>query len=294
MALRALRERSGLTIVDLARSAGISQPHLSNLEAGRRNASPDVVRRLAQALRVPITAILTVPDDADGSHGGPGTDAPVGTSKPSPRPAPRRTRSAAPNQKRNLMSAHPPVSFELFPAAPAVHLSARPTIAPTGLTVRRRSLVALALGAAACIASAAPATAETFFTGRCAIREQVGTTDPDTFFRTFQARINGAKDPATRNTQWTWNSYDYKYHVDQQLDVGPHSNEVVKVKKGYRSGLRQTYASPDWHATIDDWVAEPGWKGVRSNVGGTVIEFSAAFDVPRSPDPHCTVSTAWI
>jgi len=41
-ALRIIRERSGLTVSALAEQAGISQPHLSNLERGRRRASPDV------------------------------------------------------------------------------------------------------------------------------------------------------------------------------------------------------------------------------------------------------------
>ena len=64
-ALRVIRERSGLSISELARRAGLSQPHLSNLEAGRRRASPGVVRRLADALQVPLLAL--VPDDIDAS-----------------------------------------------------------------------------------------------------------------------------------------------------------------------------------------------------------------------------------
>jgi transcriptional regulator with XRE-family HTH domain len=57
-ALRVIRERSGLSLTELARTAGISQPHLSNLERGRRQASPATVRRLADALRVPVPALL--------------------------------------------------------------------------------------------------------------------------------------------------------------------------------------------------------------------------------------------
>lgn len=61
-ALKALRERSGMTVTALAEAAGVKQAHLSNIEAGRRNASPDVVVALARALKVPLPAILADPD----------------------------------------------------------------------------------------------------------------------------------------------------------------------------------------------------------------------------------------
>lgn len=64
-ALRAIRERSGLTISALASEADMSQPHLSNLEAGKRKAGPDAVVRLANALKVPITAIICDPDPSE-------------------------------------------------------------------------------------------------------------------------------------------------------------------------------------------------------------------------------------
>lgn len=57
-ALRTIRQRSGLTVSGLARRAGISQPHLSNVERGRRQASPELIVRLAAALRVPLVALL--------------------------------------------------------------------------------------------------------------------------------------------------------------------------------------------------------------------------------------------
>lgn len=63
-ALKAIRERSGLTQSDLAKTVGIRQPHLSNIEAGRRAASPDVAQRLAEALRIPVVAILAQPPEA--------------------------------------------------------------------------------------------------------------------------------------------------------------------------------------------------------------------------------------
>jgi len=58
-ALRVIRERSGLTLSALALLAGISQPHLSNIERGRRQASPALLLRLAESLKVPVVALLT-------------------------------------------------------------------------------------------------------------------------------------------------------------------------------------------------------------------------------------------
>lgn len=60
-ALRAIRERSGLSVSALAQEAEIKQAHLSNIEAGRRQASPEVVVALAKALRVDQAAILADP-----------------------------------------------------------------------------------------------------------------------------------------------------------------------------------------------------------------------------------------
>ena len=57
-ALRAIRERSGLTVTDLARLSGISQPHISNLERGNRRATPPTIKVLADALGVPMMALL--------------------------------------------------------------------------------------------------------------------------------------------------------------------------------------------------------------------------------------------
>lgn len=64
-ALRAIRERSGMTIASLARAVGISPDHLSNIEAGRRNPSPDIGVALAKALKVELPAILADPDPDD-------------------------------------------------------------------------------------------------------------------------------------------------------------------------------------------------------------------------------------
>ena len=71
-ALRAIRERSGMSVTELARQAGTSQPHLSNIEGGRRSASPALVRQLATVLKVPVLALLGDPDASDLEHLGSG------------------------------------------------------------------------------------------------------------------------------------------------------------------------------------------------------------------------------
>lgn len=53
-----------MTVTALAEAAGVKQSHLSNIEAGRRNASPDVVVALAAALKVDLPAILADPEAA--------------------------------------------------------------------------------------------------------------------------------------------------------------------------------------------------------------------------------------
>jgi len=64
-ALRVIRERSGLSVSELARIAGLSQPHLSNIETGKRQASPTVLRHLADALQVPLLALIGDPATAE-------------------------------------------------------------------------------------------------------------------------------------------------------------------------------------------------------------------------------------
>lgn len=63
-ALRAIRERSGLSVTALATEAKTKQAHLSNVEAGRRNASEELIINLAAALKVPVTAIICDPAPA--------------------------------------------------------------------------------------------------------------------------------------------------------------------------------------------------------------------------------------
>lgn len=60
-ALRVIRERSGYSVSSLAAAVGIQQPHLSNIEKGRRGASPDLIQRIAAELKIPLGAILNSP-----------------------------------------------------------------------------------------------------------------------------------------------------------------------------------------------------------------------------------------
>lgn len=64
VALRTIRQRSGLTVTALAEAAGIRQAHLSNIESGRRRPSPELALALAEALQVPLMAILASPAEA--------------------------------------------------------------------------------------------------------------------------------------------------------------------------------------------------------------------------------------
>ena len=58
--LRQLREDRKLTQEELAKRAKITRSHLSLLEAGyRKNPSLDVLKRLARALGVPVTGLLS-------------------------------------------------------------------------------------------------------------------------------------------------------------------------------------------------------------------------------------------
>lgn len=61
--LRQLRQAQGLTQGQLAVKSGVGQSHISHLEAGERpNAKIATVAKIAGALRVPISELLTVPE----------------------------------------------------------------------------------------------------------------------------------------------------------------------------------------------------------------------------------------
>lgn len=55
--IRAIRRAKGLSQGQVAAAAFISSPHLNNVEAGRRPATPDLIPLLAAALDVEVDAI---------------------------------------------------------------------------------------------------------------------------------------------------------------------------------------------------------------------------------------------
>lgn len=55
--LRVLRTKDGSSLSDLARQAGMSLGYLSDLEAGKRFPNPGVVKKLAVALKVPVSVL---------------------------------------------------------------------------------------------------------------------------------------------------------------------------------------------------------------------------------------------
>lgn len=57
LAITVLREKDGQTKRQLADRAGISPQYLGDIEAGRRGAKPDVMKRLAAALNVPMSML---------------------------------------------------------------------------------------------------------------------------------------------------------------------------------------------------------------------------------------------
>lgn len=64
-AIAAIRERTGYSGTEFAELIGIHRAYLSNVEAGhRRSVSPDVAKRIAEGLKVPLGAILAERDTA--------------------------------------------------------------------------------------------------------------------------------------------------------------------------------------------------------------------------------------
>lgn len=63
-ALTEIRERSGYRKSVFASLVGISPSYLTEMEKGDKPGSPDVVRRMAEALKCPIAALIKNPDEA--------------------------------------------------------------------------------------------------------------------------------------------------------------------------------------------------------------------------------------
>jgi transcriptional regulator with XRE-family HTH domain len=57
-ALRTIRRDRDVRLVDLARAVECTPSHLTNVEAGRREASARLIRALATELRVPLLSLL--------------------------------------------------------------------------------------------------------------------------------------------------------------------------------------------------------------------------------------------
>jgi XRE family transcriptional regulator of biofilm formation len=57
--LKARREEKGLTQVELAKRAKVTQTYIAKLESGdKKNPSLEILQRLAKALGVPVTELL--------------------------------------------------------------------------------------------------------------------------------------------------------------------------------------------------------------------------------------------
>lgn len=66
-AIKIIRGAKGKSLGALANQAKISVPYLSLVEGDRRNPSLDVIRRLAEALGVPVDVFLLIGSGAHGS-----------------------------------------------------------------------------------------------------------------------------------------------------------------------------------------------------------------------------------
>jgi DNA-binding XRE family transcriptional regulator len=56
--IRVLRDYRGMTAEALAREAGISRVYLTQIETGRRSGRTDVMKRIAQALKVDMNLLV--------------------------------------------------------------------------------------------------------------------------------------------------------------------------------------------------------------------------------------------
>ncbi|WP_037084156.1 helix-turn-helix domain-containing protein [Neorhizobium vignae] len=56
--IRTFRTYRKMTVSQLAEAAGISQPYLSEIEAGKKNGSVDVLKRIAAVLKVDLDDLV--------------------------------------------------------------------------------------------------------------------------------------------------------------------------------------------------------------------------------------------
>lgn len=62
-ALRAIRERSGISVAELARGIGRNAAYVSRLELGQRQPSPATLRAICDLLRVSIDQVTNLPTE---------------------------------------------------------------------------------------------------------------------------------------------------------------------------------------------------------------------------------------
>lgn len=67
--IRTYRNYRGLTISQLAEAAGISQSYLSEIEAGEKTGSVDVLKRIATALKVDLDDLVVWEHDTGEQEG---------------------------------------------------------------------------------------------------------------------------------------------------------------------------------------------------------------------------------
>lgn len=63
--LRVIRERTGWSSAELSRESGLSKPYMSQLENGDRWPNARVTKRLATALKVPVSVLERPVDEKD-------------------------------------------------------------------------------------------------------------------------------------------------------------------------------------------------------------------------------------
>lgn len=57
--IKALREAYGWKLGKFAVAVGTTHPHMSNIESGRKRCTPEMSRKVADVLGVPLAAITT-------------------------------------------------------------------------------------------------------------------------------------------------------------------------------------------------------------------------------------------
>ncbi len=67
--VRVFRKYRKMTMTELAEAAGISQPHLSDIENGKKTGSVDVLKRIALTLRVDLDDLVVWEQDAVDQQG---------------------------------------------------------------------------------------------------------------------------------------------------------------------------------------------------------------------------------